>query len=245
MFQEDGNACLDFIKNYSNDNDNDNDNGNDNDTFFLQNISTFSNFIKYIDSKLVNNSKFEFLKLSFGKIKDIIRENRRKKIKREKDDDDYQNQHPRRNSFVNFQYPKSHPKSHPKSSSKSPPKTVTNIIEQKDIRITMKDVTTILDDIYNSEESQQSTTLDILAIYLKGQKILYIEAKTHCEQHLNSLMLPAIFISSLCTLLSVVLHLWRFKTPILNQRKKIQKYKINSQGLPPCLWFYFILAFAW
>ena len=44
---------------------------------------------------------------------------------------------------------------------------------------------------------------------------------------------------------SIVLHLWRFKTPILNQRKKIQKCKINSQGLTPCLWFYFILAFAW
>ena len=44
---------------------------------------------------------------------------------------------------------------------------------------------------------------------------------------------------------NALLHLWRFKTPILNQRKKIQKYKINSQGLPPCLWFHFILAFAW
>ena len=33
--------------------------------------------------------------------------------------------------------------------------------------------------------SKRSTALDILAIYMKGQKILYTEAKTYCEQKLN------------------------------------------------------------
>jgi hypothetical protein len=42
-------------------------------------------------------------------------------------------------------------------------------------------------------------------MYLKGQKILYTEAKTVCEQRMNYLMLPAIFITSLCTILSLVL----------------------------------------
>lgn len=81
-------------------------------------------------------------------------------------------------------------------------------------KMTMKDLTSIIDTVYDDEESQHSTTLDILAIYLKGQKILYIEAKTYCEQHLHTLMLPAIFISSLCTLLSLVLKDY-FYGPIL------------------------------
>ena len=48
-------------------------------------------------------------------------------------------------------------------------------------------------------------TLDLVAIYLKGQKNLYIESKTYCEVFLYSLMLPAIFISTLCTVLNVPL----------------------------------------
>ena len=50
-----------------------------------------------------------------------------------------------------------------------------------------------------------STALNILAVYLKGQKLLYIEAKTHCEHYLNSLMLPAIINSAVCTVLSIAL----------------------------------------
>jgi len=49
----------------------------------------------------------------------------------------------------------------------------------------------------------KSTALDILAIYLKAQKILYTEAKTYCEQKLNLLMLPAILISSLCVVVGI------------------------------------------
>ena len=53
--------------------------------------------------------------------------------------------------------------------------------------------------------NRNSTALDILAIYLKGQKILYTEAKVYCEQQLNALMLPAIFISAACSVLSLAL----------------------------------------
>jgi hypothetical protein len=59
---------------------------------------------------------------------------------------------------------------------------------------------------YNFEESITSTTLDILALYLKGQKILHIEAKTLCERRLNTLMLPAIIISSICAILNFALQ---------------------------------------
>lgn len=47
-----------------------------------------------------------------------------------------------------------------------------------------------------------SSSLDILASYLKGQKILYMEAKFFCEQRLNFLMMPAIFLSTISTVLA-------------------------------------------
>ena len=47
-----------------------------------------------------------------------------------------------------------------------------------------------------------SNVLDILAVYIKGQKLLYTEAKTYCEQQLNFLMLPAIFISCVGSIFS-------------------------------------------
>jgi len=54
---------------------------------------------------------------------------------------------------------------------------------------------------YNPKTSNNSTICDIIAVYIKGQKILYTEAKTHCEQRLTFLMLPAIFITVLCSVL--------------------------------------------
>lgn len=71
--------------------------------------------------------------------------------------------------------------------------------------LNFKTVSNILDSGYNYEETINSTALDILGVYIKGQKILYIEAKTYCEKRLNLLMLPAIFISALCAVLSLEL----------------------------------------
>ncbi len=74
-----------------------------------------------------------------------------------------------------------------------------------DNTITYKQVNDILKESYNFDESVSSTSLDILALYLKGQKIIYTEAKTLCEKRLNSLMLPAIFISAVCSILNFIL----------------------------------------
>lgn len=60
-------------------------------------------------------------------------------------------------------------------------------------------------DTYSPPSRNDSIICDIMAMYLLGQKILYTESKTYCEQRLNFLMLPAIFITALCTILSVVL----------------------------------------
>jgi hypothetical protein len=63
-----------------------------------------------------------------------------------------------------------------------------------------------IQDTYFIDKHNYSTILDILAMYLKGQKLLYTEAKTVCEQRLNLLMLPAILITAVCTILSLWLR---------------------------------------
>lgn len=71
-------------------------------------------------------------------------------------------------------------------------------------RMTYKKVASIISESYNNEQTISSTALDMLSVYLKGQKILYVEAKTICEQRLNFLMLPAIMISAASAVLSLV-----------------------------------------
>lgn len=46
-----------------------------------------------------------------------------------------------------------------------------------------------------------SAALDILASYIKGQKTIYMETRTHVATLLNFLMIPALFISGLITVL--------------------------------------------
>ena len=63
-----------------------------------------------------------------------------------------------------------------------------------------------LDESYSDDKHAYSSSLDILASYLKGQKIIYMEAKIHAEKRLNFLMLPAIFISATASVLSQTLE---------------------------------------
>jgi hypothetical protein len=77
-------------------------------------------------------------------------------------------------------------------------------------------ISNILRTTYNFEESITSTALDILGIYLKGQKILYTEAKTLCEKRLYTLMLPAIFISAMSIVLSLLLNSYIIGSIILS-----------------------------
>ena len=63
-----------------------------------------------------------------------------------------------------------------------------------------------IEKVFVDVQSNKSAALDIIASYLRGQKIIYIESKTHCEQSLYLLMFPTIFISSLLTVLSLALE---------------------------------------
>ena len=87
-----------------------------------------------------------------------------------------------------------------------------------------REVDTMIDRAYKYPESNNSLICDILATYLKGQKILYTEAKTHCEQRLNFLMLPAIFITALCTILSLVLKEYDFGPTIVSSLNGVNAF---------------------
>lgn len=78
-------------------------------------------------------------------------------------------------------------------------------------KLNYEDVERNINKYYFDTNHHYSSALDILATYLKGQKIIYMESKYYCDQRLNLLMMPAIFLSSAASVLSVVLkqqYIW-------------------------------------
>ncbi len=69
-------------------------------------------------------------------------------------------------------------------------------------RLTYKQVEQSIDRNYFDKPHKYSNSLDILASYLKGQKIIYMESKSYSESKLNKLMMPAIFLSTVATVLA-------------------------------------------
>jgi len=84
-----------------------------------------------------------------------------------------------------------------------------NIIIKKEWQITYKKYTfkEVEDEIWSDyfpDNEYHSSALDILATYLRGQKLIYMESKTYCEIRLNYLMMPAIMLSTAATVLSPI-----------------------------------------
>ncbi len=74
-------------------------------------------------------------------------------------------------------------------------------------KLSYNDVKLQLDKYYQQDIIHKySSALDILASYLKGQKIIYMEARNYTVTHLNRLMFPAIFITAMCSVLQVPLE---------------------------------------
>lgn len=69
-------------------------------------------------------------------------------------------------------------------------------------KLEYKDVEYRIDKAYFDINHKYSSALDILASYLKGHKIIYMESKFFCETHLNMYMMPAILLSSAATVLT-------------------------------------------
>jgi hypothetical protein len=69
-------------------------------------------------------------------------------------------------------------------------------------KLEYKDVEYRIDKAYFDINHKYSSALDILASYLKGHKVIYVESKFFCETHLNMYMMPAILLSSAATVLT-------------------------------------------
>ena len=75
-------------------------------------------------------------------------------------------------------------------------------------KITFEELENEINETYYDENHKTSSSLDILASYLKGQKIIYMECKTYCEKRLNLLMLPTIFLSAMAAVMVRPLETW-------------------------------------
>jgi len=78
------------------------------------------------------------------------------------------------------------------------------IIKRTYKKFTYKEIEDEILDNYFDDKTKYSSALDILATYLRGQKLIYMESKAYCESKLNKLMMPSIFLSTAATVLSAI-----------------------------------------
>jgi hypothetical protein len=72
-------------------------------------------------------------------------------------------------------------------------------------KYTYKEVEKEINDNYFDNKEYYSSALDILATYLRGQKLIYMESKSYCEIRLNLLMMPSILLSTTATILATII----------------------------------------
>ena len=89
----------------------------------------------------------------------------------------------------------------PQTKSKTKPNEVKLTVN----KYTFKQVEDDIKKNYFEENHKYSSSLDILASYLKGQKLIYMESKAYCEGELNKLMMPSIVLSTAATVLSAII----------------------------------------
>ena len=76
--------------------------------------------------------------------------------------------------------------------------------DRKYRRLNYTQVASAIDKYYFDKGTQYSSSLDVLASYLKGQKTIYMESKHYSENQLYRLMMPAIFLSAAASVMSSI-----------------------------------------
>lgn len=71
-------------------------------------------------------------------------------------------------------------------------------------KFTYKQIQEEITNNYFDNRTGWSSALDIIGTYLRGQKLIYMESKSYCENKLNKLMMPSIFLSTAATVLSAI-----------------------------------------
>lgn len=90
-------------------------------------------------------------------------------------------------------------------------------------KLSFNDVQKMINEYYEPDTVHKySSAMDILASYLKGQKIIYMESRIYCGTMLNFLMFPCIFLTCLASIGQE-----RF-TLISDEGSQINKIKIGS-----------------
>ena len=69
-------------------------------------------------------------------------------------------------------------------------------------KVNHKEVYKELQELFHNDNEYFSSAMDILASYVKGQKIIYMEAEAYCQSTLNLLMFPSIFASATATVMA-------------------------------------------
>jgi hypothetical protein len=69
---------------------------------------------------------------------------------------------------------------------------------------------------YFDPNHRYSSALDILASYLKGQKLIYMESKVYTETQLNWLMMPGILLSTIATVIASVVKDYSWGTILIS-----------------------------
>ena len=83
-------------------------------------------------------------------------------------------------------------------------------------KLTYKQVEVSIDKYYTDINHKYSSALDILASYLKGQKIIYMESKFYSENQLNKLMMPAILLSTAATVLASIVQYYNWGSILMS-----------------------------
>ena len=83
-------------------------------------------------------------------------------------------------------------------------------------KLKYKQVERRIDDNFFDKSHVYSNSLDILASYLNGQKIIYMESKSHSESKLNQLMMPAIMLSTIATVLATFITAYTWGTIVIS-----------------------------
>lgn len=89
--------------------------------------------------------------------------------------------------------------------------TISNELQQQyPKKLGYKEIEDIIRKTYYSKQDYYSSAFDLIANYVKGQKILYLEARYISMKRLSCLMLPAILFSALASVLSLTIdrYMW-------------------------------------
>lgn len=85
-----------------------------------------------------------------------------------------------------------------------------NVTKKKYKLFKYSQVEEMIEKTYFDDQHKYSHSLDILASYLKGQKIIYMESKSLAQKQLNCLMIPAILLSTAATVLAAIINQFKW-----------------------------------